>query len=33
MIKSLDNKLLGNKTWETDPYTNKYGCRSILRYN
>jgi len=32
MTRSLDNKLLGDKIQEADPYVNNHGCKSILRY-
>jgi len=32
MTKSLDNKLLEDKTQEADLYINNHGCKSILRY-
>jgi len=32
MTRSLDNKLLEDKTQEADPYINNYGCKSILRF-
>ena len=32
MTRSLGDKLLEDKTQETDLYTNEYKCRSIFRY-
>jgi len=33
ITRSLDNKLLRNKTQEANLYTNKHRCRSTSRYN
>jgi len=32
MIKSLGNKLPGDKIQEADPYANKHRYRSVSRY-